>query len=121
MADGMPVLSGLNLIVRDMDATLAFYRQLGLDIPDSAVWRTDSGAHHVDLSLPNGFGLDFDSKPLAVRPVGQRLSPESADAGRTQWDGAARIPPRGVATRLRSMISRSRVAGSRPRSPAERK
>ncbi len=65
MADAAPVLSGLNLIVRDMDATLAFYRQLGLDIPDSAVWRTDSGAHHVVLSLPNGFGLDFDSVPLA--------------------------------------------------------
>jgi catechol 2,3-dioxygenase-like lactoylglutathione lyase family enzyme len=65
MADSMPVLTGLNLVVRDMDATLAFYRQLGLEIPDSIVWRTESGAHHVDLSLPNGIGLDFDSEQLA--------------------------------------------------------
>ena len=65
MADPAPVLSGLNLVVSDMDATVAFYRLLGLDIPESVVWRSDSGAHHVDLTLGNGFGLDFDSPQLA--------------------------------------------------------
>ena len=60
-----PVLSGLNLVVRDMDATLAFYRTLGLDIPEDSVWSTDSGAHHVAVSMENGFDLDFDSAQLA--------------------------------------------------------
>jgi catechol 2,3-dioxygenase-like lactoylglutathione lyase family enzyme len=50
-----------------MDATLAFYRRLGLEIPESSVWRTASGPHHVDLKLPGGLGLDFDSSPLAAR------------------------------------------------------
>jgi len=60
-----PLLSQLNLVTSDMESTLAFYRLLGLDIPDTKVWRTQTGAHHVDLALPNGFGLDFDSPALA--------------------------------------------------------
>jgi catechol 2,3-dioxygenase-like lactoylglutathione lyase family enzyme len=65
MTDQRPVLDLLDLVARDMDATIAFYRRLGLDIPESAIWRTPSGAHHVDLELPNGFHLHFDSIPLA--------------------------------------------------------
>jgi catechol 2,3-dioxygenase-like lactoylglutathione lyase family enzyme len=61
-----PLLQSLNLVVRDMDATLAFYRRLGLEIPESSVWRTESGAHHVDVRLPGGLGLDLDSSELAA-------------------------------------------------------
>jgi catechol 2,3-dioxygenase-like lactoylglutathione lyase family enzyme len=65
MDGSRPLLNQLDLVVRDMEATLAFYRRLGLEIPDEAVWRTASGAHHVDLTLPNGFHLHFDSVALA--------------------------------------------------------
>jgi uncharacterized glyoxalase superfamily protein PhnB len=65
MTEPQPVLNQLDLVVRDIDAALAFYRRLGLEIPDSAVWRTASGAHHVDLNLPNGFHLHLDSMALA--------------------------------------------------------
>lgn len=58
-------LDGLNLVVRDMDATLAFYRRLGVEIPEESVWRSGGAAHHVDLTLPGGLGLDFDSADLA--------------------------------------------------------
>jgi catechol 2,3-dioxygenase-like lactoylglutathione lyase family enzyme len=67
MTDAPLVLDQLNLVVRDMEATLAFYRRLGLHIPDSAVWRTASGAHHVEVAMPNGVQLDFDSVALAKR------------------------------------------------------
>ena len=60
-----PQLSQLNLVANDMESTLAFYRLLGLEIPEDTVWRTDSGVHHAGLALPNGFGLDFDSPALA--------------------------------------------------------
>lgn len=60
-----PVLSGLNLVVRDVEAAVAFYRCLGLEIPESTIWRTESGAHHVDVAMPNGLGLDLDSQQLA--------------------------------------------------------
>jgi uncharacterized glyoxalase superfamily protein PhnB len=65
MTQVKPVLTALNLIVRNVDATVAFYRELGLDIPDDSIWRTPSGAHHVDVKLANGFSLDFDSPTLA--------------------------------------------------------
>jgi catechol 2,3-dioxygenase-like lactoylglutathione lyase family enzyme len=67
MSDAQPVLDQLNLVVRDMQATLAFYRRLGLDIPDRAVWRTASGPHHVEVVMPNGVHLEFDSIELAQR------------------------------------------------------
>jgi len=63
----VPVLNQLNLVVRDIDAALAFYRRLGLEIPDGTVWRTASGAHHVEVAMPNGFHLEFDSRELARR------------------------------------------------------
>lgn len=64
MDDARPLLNQLDLVVRDVDATVAFYRRLGLEIPDDSIWRTASGAHHVDLTLPNGFHLHFDSIAL---------------------------------------------------------
>ena len=65
MTDGRPVLDLLDIVARDVDASLAFYRRLGLEIPESAVWRTASGAHHVDLHLPNGVSFHIDSVALA--------------------------------------------------------
>ena len=50
-------------VVRVVEAA----RRLGLEIPDSSVWRTASGAHHVNLHLPNGLSLDLDSSALAAR------------------------------------------------------
>lgn len=60
-----PDLNQLDLVVRDVDATVAFYRALGVEIPEEAIWRTGSGAHHVDLTMPGGLHLHFDSPALA--------------------------------------------------------
>ena len=48
MSDRQLRFSGLNLVAHDLDATIAFYRRLGMSIPDDKVWRTESGPHHVD-------------------------------------------------------------------------
>lgn len=78
MTDHLPVLNQLDIVVRDIDAAVSFYRRLGLEIPDHAIWRTASGAHHVDLHLPNGFHLHLDSVALA----------KSFDAGWPEQAGA---------------------------------
>lgn len=65
MSDTPPAINQLNLVVRDMQATLTFYRLLGLDIPDRAVWRTNSGPHHVEVEMSNGVHLAFDSIAMA--------------------------------------------------------
>jgi catechol 2,3-dioxygenase-like lactoylglutathione lyase family enzyme len=50
-----PVLDQVNMVVRDMDAAVAFYRRLGLDIPD---YTPEWDAHHRSADV--GAGLDFD-------------------------------------------------------------
>ena len=60
-----PDLNQLDLVVRDMEATIAFYRALGVDIPEAALWRTPTGVHHVDITTPSGLIVHFDSAALA--------------------------------------------------------
>jgi catechol 2,3-dioxygenase-like lactoylglutathione lyase family enzyme len=60
----MAALSGIHISVRDMEATLAFYRRLGLEIPDESVWRVDGVGHHVAVKVADGVSLEFDSRAL---------------------------------------------------------
>jgi catechol 2,3-dioxygenase-like lactoylglutathione lyase family enzyme len=57
-----PVPGQFNLVVSDMEASVAFYRRLGLTVPDAdATWQR----HHRTAHLENGFDLDFDSQEFA--------------------------------------------------------
>jgi catechol 2,3-dioxygenase-like lactoylglutathione lyase family enzyme len=60
MTQSQPTLNQLNLVVRDMDATIVFYGRLGLEIDAAA------GAGHVAATLPNGILLEFDT-PTSVK------------------------------------------------------
>ncbi len=55
MAPDQPILNQLNLVVADMDATVSFYRRLGLPID------AQPGAHHVAVELAGGMLVEFDS------------------------------------------------------------
>jgi catechol 2,3-dioxygenase-like lactoylglutathione lyase family enzyme len=44
------------VVVEDMARSLAFYRRLGLDVPDGA-----DGEQHVEVGLPGGLKLAFDT------------------------------------------------------------
>ena len=52
-----PRLDVIEIVVADMAASLAFYRLLGLDIPD-----TDDESPHVEVSLPGGMRMAFDTQ-----------------------------------------------------------
>ena len=66
MSDARPVFDQLNLIVRDMDATLAFYRRLGLEIrAGPGDWPPGSGARHADVTAEGAARLEFDNVPMA--------------------------------------------------------
>jgi len=59
---GGPVLNQFNLIVKDMAATVAFYRRLGLEIPDTdPSW----AVHHRTAEMPGDIDLDFDTAESA--------------------------------------------------------
>lgn len=66
----------IGLVVADIDASLTFYRRLGLDVPESA-----GGAPHVEITLPGGMRLAWDSVDLIksidpgwTEPTGNRIS-----------------------------------------------
>ena len=63
-----PRFSQVNLIAGDPEASLAFYRALGIEIADSEVWRTHSGTHHITAqrSAPtDGAAFEIDSATFA--------------------------------------------------------
>ena len=62
MADARPVLDQVNLVVKDMDASLAFYRRLGVDIPSTTpAW----DPHHRSAKVDGDLDLDLDSAVFA--------------------------------------------------------
>ena len=67
----------LGLIVQDMPTALAFYRRLGLAIPDGS--ETQS---HVEVKMGSGMTFFLDSKPTRWDPrFGTQSDPERSAAG----------------------------------------
>ena len=63
MTDERPVLDQINLVVRDMDAMVAFYARLGVEVaPSVEPWMR----HHRTLSSTDGLDLDLDSTEFAA-------------------------------------------------------
>ncbi|MEY2454446.1 MAG: hypothetical protein QOD92_4020 [Acidimicrobiaceae bacterium] len=53
-----PVFNQVNLVVAEMEATLAFYRRLGFTIDNPpGEW----AAHHVELRVSDDMSIEFDS------------------------------------------------------------
>ena len=50
----MPTFDALGVVAADLGATLAFYRMLGLDVPEEA-------DGHVEVVVEGGFRVMFDS------------------------------------------------------------
>ncbi len=58
MARKRPVLDQLNIVVRDMDAAVDFYRRLGIEIPETLpAWQ----AHHRTADMGGEVDLELDS------------------------------------------------------------
>jgi len=71
----MAQLSAIGIVVSDMSKALAFYRLLGLEIPEP-----EAGEDHVEVELPNGVRLMWDTEALIksfdpewTRPTGSRI------------------------------------------------
>ncbi len=57
-----PVFDQVNLVVSDMDATLDFYRALGLEFADpTGEWPAGTGARHAEVTMPSGVRIEFDN------------------------------------------------------------
>ena len=63
-----PALDQINLVCGDLDASIAFDRRLGVEIPDARVWRTTTGGHHAsaaDRSADQAIDFNLDSTAFA--------------------------------------------------------
>lgn len=75
MGDVEPDLHMLNVVVSDMTSSVAFYRRLGVGVPDGA----DAPGAHVQLRMPSGFSLELDTaESAALWHAGWRADPSSA-------------------------------------------
>ena len=64
MTDAPPVVNQINLVVRDMDTMLDFYRTLGFDIATA----TEPWAqHHRTVSTRDGLDFDLDSSGFTAQ------------------------------------------------------
>jgi uncharacterized glyoxalase superfamily protein PhnB len=63
MTKDTPILNQINIVAGDFDASLRFYRRLGIDIPSRSS-PTDE-FRHAQVTLPNGMLLEFDNHGLA--------------------------------------------------------
>jgi len=52
----MPQLNAVGIVVSDLSRSLAFYRALGVEVPD--------GDGHVEATLANGLRLMFDTEDV---------------------------------------------------------
>jgi catechol 2,3-dioxygenase-like lactoylglutathione lyase family enzyme len=65
---GKPILNQINLVCGDFAASIAFYRRLGVEIPDAGIWRTSTGCHHAsaaEQSVDRAIDFDLDSAVFA--------------------------------------------------------
>jgi catechol 2,3-dioxygenase-like lactoylglutathione lyase family enzyme len=59
-----PVLSLVTIVTKDMEASVEFYRRLGVTVPDGdATW----GPHHRSAEAQGGVSLDLDSQAFAPK------------------------------------------------------
>ena len=70
----MSTLDAIGIVSKDLGASVAFYRLLGLDVPDPS-------GDHVEATLPNGLRLMLDDLKLVkqldkewTEPKGHRMN-----------------------------------------------
>jgi catechol 2,3-dioxygenase-like lactoylglutathione lyase family enzyme len=66
----MPQLNAIGIVASDMSRSIAFYRALGLEVPETP------GEGHIDAFLPNGvrFMLDSEETIRSFRPDWSRAA-----------------------------------------------
>lgn len=60
-----PQLEQIDLVSKDLNKSIVFYRALGLKIPKDAVWSGKTKPHHATIRLPNGIDISLSSPAIA--------------------------------------------------------
>ena len=68
MSGVRPKFNQVNIVSRNTETSVEFYRRLGIEIPEESVWRTQSGIHHANAQAPadaESPNFDIDSSAFA--------------------------------------------------------
>ena len=68
-----PRIDAIGIVVADMAAALDFYRRLGIEVPVGA-----DAEPHVEVNLPGGFRVMFDTEATTAGPRAWRATTRSA-------------------------------------------
>lgn len=66
MSGAKPILGQLNLVSADPAASVSFYRRLGIEFAEAAIWRTATGTHHINARSGE---VDFEMDSTAFAQV----------------------------------------------------
>ena len=112
MRDIVPRFQQVNLVVRDMDAVLGFYRLLGLPIRGGGAddWPPGSGGRHAEVDGGDGPTVEFDNEAgVKLWHGGWRVSGEGA---RTVIGFS--LPSREAVDELYASVTAAGYAGRQP-------
>ena len=78
-------LDQINIVSGNVEASIAFYRRLGVEIPQERIWRTASGIHHVSAGNSESTAINFDLDSNAFAQIWNK-----------GWHGCPDLPRRVV-------------------------
>jgi len=62
-------LDQINIVSGNLKASLAFYRRLGVEIPEEHVWSTASGIHHASGGETENPAINFELDSIAFARI----------------------------------------------------
>jgi len=62
-------LDQINIVSGNLKASLAFYRRLGVEIPEEHVWSTASGIHHASAGETANPAINFELDSIAFARI----------------------------------------------------
>ncbi|MGH9559148.1 MAG: hypothetical protein ACRD30_07895 [Bryobacteraceae bacterium] len=93
------VLNQVNIVSGSLGASIAFYRRLGMEIPDERIWRTPTGIHHAGATNGGNHAIDLDLDSVAFARLWN-----SGWSGRSDVKGRVvigfRVPSRDAVDRI---------------------
>jgi uncharacterized glyoxalase superfamily protein PhnB len=62
-------LDQINIVSGNLEASIAFYRRLGVEIPEERVWSTASGIHHASAGETENPAINFELDSIAFAGI----------------------------------------------------
>ena len=74
-------LDQINIVSGNLQASLAFYRRLGVEIPEEHVWSTASGIHHASAGETANPAINFELDSIAFARIWNQSWQSRQDLG----------------------------------------